>query len=56
MTHVRCVTRAPKPAQEGVTTPLETVIILLVSVIFQDWDNFPQVIQQLSKFYAKTPD
>lgn len=56
MSHLRCVTRAPQPAQTGGTSAMETIIILLMSVIFQDWDNFPQVIQQLSKFYSKTPN
>jgi hypothetical protein len=55
MSHIRSISRAPQLAQGG-TSPLETIIILLTTVIFQDWDNFPQVIQQLSKFYAKTPN
>jgi len=55
MHHVKPMTRVPAPAQ-GVTTPLESVILLLITVVFQDWDNFPQVIQNLQKFYAKTPN
>jgi hypothetical protein len=55
MKHLACVSRRPSPAQIGVTTPIETIILLLVTVLFRDWDNFPQVIQNLQKYYAKTP-
>lgn len=55
MKHLACVSRRPSPAQVGVTTPIETIILLLVTVLFRDWDNFPQVIQNLQKYYAKTP-
>jgi len=55
MTHLHLITRPPAPAQEGNVTPLESIIIALVSVIFQDWDNFQGVLQNLRKFYSKTP-
>lgn len=35
--------------------PLETVIIVLLSVFFRTWDNFMPVLQGLQKFYSKTP-
>lgn len=53
--HTRAITRAPHMGQVGGTSALESIIILLVTVFFRDWDNFPTVIQNLSKFYAKTP-
>jgi len=55
MTHVRAISKQASPARAQ-TSPIETVIILVMSILFQDWDNFPQVIQALSQFYAKTPD
>ena len=55
MTHIRPISRPPSPAQEGNVTALESIILLLMSVIFQDWDNFGPVIQNLRKFYSKTP-
>lgn len=55
MRHLRPITAAPLPAVEGRITPAEQLILLLLSVFFQDWDNFPQVIQNLQKFYSKTP-
>ena len=55
MKHVKPISRRPLPAQEGQTTLLETAIIILLTAIFQDWDNFVPVIQNLQKFYSKTP-
>ncbi|MBI2432240.1 MAG: hypothetical protein HYV26_05160 [Candidatus Hydrogenedentes bacterium] len=55
MTHIRPISRPPLLAQEGQLTPAETVILLLLTVIFQDWDNFAVVIRNLEKFYSKTP-
>ncbi len=54
MPHIRTISRRPGLAQ-GQTTAIETIIITLLSVFFQGWDNFAPVIQNLSKFYAKTP-
>ena len=48
MTHVRPISRQPMPASQGQTTALESAIILIISVLFQDWDYYPQVIQNLS--------
>jgi len=41
--------------QSGQTTAIESIIILLLTVFFRTWDNFPTVVQNLSKYYAKTP-
>ena len=54
MTHIKPISRKPMPAQ-GQTSALESAILLIVSVVFQDWDYFPQVTQNLAKYYAKTP-
>lgn len=53
--HTRAITRAPHMGQGGQTTALESIIILLITVFFRDWDNFTTVIQNLSKYFAKTP-
>jgi hypothetical protein len=55
MVHVRALTRIPVPAEQGSMDPLETVIIVLLSVFFRTWDNFMPVLQGLQKFYSKTP-
>ena len=54
MSHLNTITRAPARAQ-GSTSPFESVVLLFLTLLFSDWDNFPQVIQNLQKFYAKTP-
>ena len=54
MTHLKTISRRPGLAQ-GQTTAIETLVITLLSVFFQGWDNFSSVIQNLSKYYAKTP-
>lgn len=56
MQHLTPISRTPLVAQEGNTSGLEQVILLLMTVIFQDWDNFLPVLQNLEKFYSKTPD
>jgi hypothetical protein len=38
----------------GQTTPLEQLILLLLSVYFSGWQNFSAVIGNLEKFYSKT--
>ena len=53
MKHLRTITRVSIPAQ-GETTVLESVILLLLTVFFNSWDNFSAVLQNLSKFYEKT--
>lgn len=55
MVHLRALTRIPVPAEQGSMDPLETVIIVLLSVFFRTWDNFMPVLQGLQKFYSKTP-
>ena len=55
MRHVHTISRAPAPAQTGGTSPLELLIELLLAVFFKNWDNFQQVYQGLSKYFAKTP-
>ncbi len=54
MKHVHPITALPSRAQ-GTTSPIEGAILILVTIFFQDWDNFEQVVQNLSKFYSKTP-
>jgi len=54
MTHIKPITSVPLKAQ-GVTTPVESVILLLFTIFFQSYTNFSSVIQNLQKFYSKTP-
>ena len=58
MIHLRSISRSPQAAQDtdGVTSPLESVIILFLSIFFSGWTNGPTVIQNLADFYAKTPE
>lgn len=55
MPHLHTISRRPKAAQEGTTTPLESAILTLLTIFYGDWVNGPTVIQRLSSFYAKTP-
>lgn len=55
MAHVRSMSCVPRPAQQGQTTASESIIIVVLSVLFNDWDNFIPVLQNLQKFYSKTP-
>lgn len=52
MRHLKPMTKTPAPGQ---TDLLESLIIFLLTGIFSDWDNFGPVIQNLQKFYRKTP-
>ncbi len=54
MKHIQTISAMPRPAQ-GVTSPIEGAILLLITIFFQDWDNFQQVLGNLQKFYSKTP-
>ena len=54
MRHVKPVSRIPMPAQ-GQLSLIEQVTLLIFSVFFRDWDNFFPVIQNLQKYYSKTP-
>jgi len=53
MNHLRVISRAPTPSK-GETTPVETLVLLVLGIYFQEWDNFMPVIRNLSKFYQKT--
>ncbi|MBL7648741.1 MAG: hypothetical protein JNK74_21400 [Candidatus Hydrogenedentes bacterium] len=55
MNHLKSISRRPQVAQ-GVTTPLESAILTFLTIFFSSWTNGPTVIQNLSAFYAKTPD
>ena len=55
MRHVKTISCAPAAAQEGQLDMTENIIIILLTVIFQGWDNFQPVIQNLQSFYSKTP-
>ena len=58
MTHLRTISRRPLAAQdtEGVTSPLESFILLFLSIFFSGWTNAATVISNLADFYAKTPE
>jgi hypothetical protein len=53
MKHLRAISRRPLQAQ-GQTTAVESLIMLVMGVIFQSWDNFATVAQNLQKYFAKT--
>ncbi len=59
MKHIEPVSRMPARAQFGVDLagriePAEQLVILLLTAFFSDWINFPTVIRNLQKYYAKT--
>jgi len=62
MKHLSTVSRKPGLALIGGigggsnTTIGEQLVILLMTVFFNDWENFSAVIQNLQKYYQKTPD
>ena len=51
MKHIRTMSQTPSPAQNF--AGVETGIILILTLIFQDWDNFPSVISNLQKAFSK---
>lgn len=53
MRHMRTISRGSTPAP-GATTLFESIIILLMTVFFNSWDNFAPVIRNIEKFYRKT--
>ncbi len=53
MKHLTVISRASLPV-ESATTAIEQIILLLLGVYFQGWDNFMTVLQNLTKFYQKT--
>lgn len=54
MQHLKPISR-PRLAQQGTLSLPEQIIIFLMTIFFGTWDNGPQVIENLRKFYAKTP-
>lgn len=57
MKHIRIVSRASSIFDGlggGSYSIAETVILALVTVFFNSWDNFSNVISNLQKFYRKT--
>ena len=54
MSHLKTLSRRPRVAQEGVTTPLESAIITVLSIVFGQWLNGSQVIQNC-RLHAKRP-
>lgn len=40
----------------GNTSIGEQVILLVLTIFFSDWENYPTVIQNLQKYYQKTPN
>lgn len=53
MKHLRSISHPQRPAP-GATSLVEQIIVVVMTILFADWDNGPQVIQALSQFYAKT--
>jgi hypothetical protein len=60
MKHVQSVSRTPSLAQlpgfgnnTGID-PIESLILILLTVFFSSYRNFPEVIQNLQKYYRKT--
>lgn len=52
MTHIRSLSRTPEIAQ---TDALESKVILILTLFFNQWDNFRPVVSNLQKFFASTP-
>jgi hypothetical protein len=55
--HLNPISRTPSPAQifgGGGIDAIESLVLILFTVAFQGWDNFPAVIQNLQKYFAKT--
>ncbi len=58
MRHVHPVSRRPSIAQlpgvsEPGVDPFESLILITLTVFFSEFTNFPDIISQLQKFYAK---
>jgi hypothetical protein len=51
MRHIRPIGRTP---QLAATSLLESLILLVFTSAFQEYQNFQQVFQNLQKFYQKT--
>jgi len=49
--HVHPISRIPSKAQ-GVDF-VESLVLIIFTVLFQDFDNFPSIIQSLQKTFSK---
>lgn len=54
MKHLKQMSLIGGADYRGETTVVEQLILLFLGIFFADWTNFSAVIQNLSKFYAKT--
>ena len=54
MSHITSISRLRSPAQAGDIVPLESFIIILLTIVFSDSQNLSAVLQNLQKFYRKT--
>jgi len=56
--HLTAISRTPSLAISNFTgrgiSGLESLILILLTLEFQGWDNFSSVIRNLEKFYSKT--
>jgi hypothetical protein len=61
MKHLHTVSRTPSLAQlpgfgqpgSGIN-PIESMILIFLTIFFSSYRNFPEVIQNLQKYYSKT--
>ncbi len=53
MTHLKQVSRYHMPAM-GETDSTESLVLLLLGIVFGNWVNLQPVLQNLGKFYEKT--
>lgn len=61
MKHIQSVSRTPSLAQlpgfggdGGGINPFESIVLILLTIFFSSYRNFPEVIQNLQKFFSKT--
>lgn len=55
MKHLRLVSQRPQTAQQSQVSGVESLVLLMLTLLFRTWDNFSGVYQSLQKFYQKTP-
>jgi len=55
MKHLKLISQRPQPAQQSQVSGVESLILLVLSLLFRTWDNFSSVYQSLQKYYQKTP-
>jgi len=56
MPHIRTVSRnLPRTAEQGRINFVEQLVLTVFGLFFSDYSNYPVVIQNLRKFYSKTP-